>query len=291
MSPERSHAAFLICLAGLLTLARVCRIWVETVRRASRLSLCFCVHLVPAHLWFAPVFSYYNLYQSKSDNDLFIAASVFLAPMAFSSVVTMVSKARLMRRRIQQRRAVTRSRLDLATRAFTPAARRAALRMLMERFLLQHDQLVFDERKAANDAHRYEGYGHMLGVLGEVPTLLARCCGSAAPMSIARFVLLVAGYAVRSDQRTLCDAAGISWRPDQSWVVHDTAPARDSVDERGHAGLQGDAPQGFPRRVARARATPSRETPTCGALQSSERHWARKLGFRLGLEPPRRHCD
>ena len=165
------------------------------------------MHLVPAHVWFAPVFSYYNLYQSKSDNDLFIAASVFLAPMAFSSVVTMVSKARLMRRRIQQRRAATRSRSDRATRAFTPAARRAALRMLMERFVLQHDQLVFDERKAANDADRYECYGHMLGVLGEVPTLLVSC-GSAAPVSIAGFVLLAAGHAVRSDQRALCDAAG-----------------------------------------------------------------------------------
>jgi hypothetical protein len=60
--------------------------------------------------------------------------------------------------------------------------------MLMERFVLQHDQLVFDERKAANDADRYQGYGHMLGVLGEVPTLLARCCGSAGPVSIAGFV-------------------------------------------------------------------------------------------------------
>ena len=40
--------------------------------------------------------------------------------------------------------------------------------MLMERFLLQHDQLVFDERKSANDARRYESYGHLLGVISEV---------------------------------------------------------------------------------------------------------------------------
>jgi hypothetical protein len=226
------------------------------------------VHLVPAHLWFAPVYSYHNLYQSKSDNDLFIAASVFLAPMAFSSVVTMVFKARLMRRRIQQRRAATRSRSERVTRAFTPASRRAALRMLMERFVLQHDQLVFGERKAANDAHRYQGYGHMLGVLGEVSTLLARCCGSATQMSIAVFVLLAAGCSIRSDQYNLSDAAGslwqpdqswVLWQPDQSWVVHDSAP--DSADERGHTGIQGDAPEGFPGRVARARAAAGREAP------------------------------
>jgi hypothetical protein len=82
----------------------------------------------------------------------------------------------------------------------------------MERFVLQHDQLVFDERKAANDARRYEGYGHMLGVLAEVSTLLARCCGSATQMSIAVFVLLAAGCAIRSDQRDLLDA-----HPRQPW--------------------------------------------------------------------------
>ncbi len=139
------------------------------------------VPFVPAHPLVCTVFSYYSLHQSKSDNrDLFVAASLFLAPMAFSSVVTVVLKVQLIGRRIKQRGAATRSRADRVTSAFTPAARRAALRMLMERFVLQHDLLDWEERKAANDADRYGGYGYMLGILGEVRT------GSAAPVSIAR---------------------------------------------------------------------------------------------------------
>ncbi len=149
------------------------------------------------------VFSYLTLHRGKSDNpDLFIAASVFLAPMFFSSIVAMVLRAQLIQRRIQSR-AATRSRAGCATRAFTPGARRAALRMLMEQFVLQHDQLAWEERSSANAADRYGSYGYMLGILCEVRT------GSSRTMRIDRGICLLAvGHAVWSDQRDLSDAAG-----------------------------------------------------------------------------------
>ena len=113
------------------------------------------------------VFSYANLYRTTGNTDLFVAASVFLAPMVVLAVGAMVSKLRLMRRRMKQRRPDAIARARTAS-GLTAAARRAILRMLMERFLLQHDQLVFNERKSANDARRYECYGYLLGILSEV---------------------------------------------------------------------------------------------------------------------------
>ncbi len=113
------------------------------------------------------VFSYTSLYRSNNI-DLFVAASVFVGPMAVFSVGAVLSKLTLMRRRIKQRRAEAIARADRETTVMTPAAKRAVLRMLMEKFLLQHDQRDFEERKSANDARRYQGYGYIFGVVSEV---------------------------------------------------------------------------------------------------------------------------
>ena len=113
------------------------------------------------------VYSYVSFYQSGNP-DLFVAASLFVPPMAVFSVGAVLSKLVLMRRRIEQRRADAIARADRETAVMTPAARRAVLRMLMERFLLQHDQRDFEERKSANDARRYEGFGYIFGVVSEV---------------------------------------------------------------------------------------------------------------------------
>jgi hypothetical protein len=155
-----------------VTTAYVCRISAGTVRpRLPRFfSQYFRARLLPnllASLVLCAVYSYVSLY-SSGNTDLFIAASVFVAPMVVFSLGAMASKLMLMRRRIKQRRADAIGRAARATSRLTPAARRAVLRMLMERFLLQHDQLVFDERKSANDARRYQSYGHLLGVVSEV---------------------------------------------------------------------------------------------------------------------------
>ena len=88
--------------------------------------------------------------------------------MVVFAVGTIVSKLMLMRRRIKQRRADAFAGEARTTAVLTPAARRAVLRMLMERFLLQHDQLEFAERKSANVARRYQGYTYLLGVVSEV---------------------------------------------------------------------------------------------------------------------------
>jgi hypothetical protein len=44
---------------------------------------------------------------------------------------------------------------------------RAALHMLLQRFVLQHEEHVYKELKNANDRQRYEGYGYMLGIAME----------------------------------------------------------------------------------------------------------------------------
>ena len=128
-------------------------------------------------LWVCAVFSYASLYRTRGGGnaDLFIAASVFLAPMAVTSLVSVVFKVHLMRRRIHQRRAAATARAARAT--FTPAARQAALRMLMERFVLRHDQLDFEERKSAHDAQRYQCYGYLLGIVSEVRTVFRDAAG------------------------------------------------------------------------------------------------------------------
>jgi hypothetical protein len=114
------------------------------------------------------VFSLVSLSKTKN-TDLFIAATVFLAPMAFCSVASAVFKMWLMQRRLKQRRA-DRPRAGLSKLALTPAARQAALRMLMERFVLRHDQLDFQDRMGANDVCRYETYFYMMHILSEVRT-------------------------------------------------------------------------------------------------------------------------
>ncbi len=43
----------------------------------------------------------------------------------------------------------------------------AALHMLLQRFVLQHEERVYEELKNANDRQRYEGYGYMLGIAME----------------------------------------------------------------------------------------------------------------------------
>ena len=78
-----------------------------------------------------------------------------------------------MQRRLKQRRAA-RPRAGLSKLALTPAARRAALRMLMERFVLRHDQLEFQDRMGANDVRRYETYSYMMHILSEVWTACHR---------------------------------------------------------------------------------------------------------------------
>ena len=155
---------------------------------------------------FGAVYSYANLYQSGSGYaDLFIAASVFVVPMTACSVGTVISKLMLMRRRIKRRRADAVTRAVRATSRLTPAARRALLRMLTERLLLRHDQLQCDERKSANDARRYEGYGYLFGVTSKVRTGSHRTNGSFAhprPQPVMR----AAGTAFRRDQWALFDA-------------------------------------------------------------------------------------
>ena len=44
---------------------------------------------------------------------------------------------------------------------------RAALHMLLQRFVLQHEEHVYKELRSANDRQRYEGYGYMLGIAME----------------------------------------------------------------------------------------------------------------------------
>jgi len=129
--------------------------------------------------------------------------------MAVSSLVSVVFKVHLMRRRIHQRRAAATARAARAT--FTPAARQAALRMLMERFVLRHDQLDFEERKSAHDAQRYQCYGYLLGIVSEVRTVFRDAGGLFTPMSgnhwnACRLAGWLAGCAIRRDQRNLLDA-------------------------------------------------------------------------------------
>jgi hypothetical protein len=128
--------------------------------------------------------------------------------MAVSSLVSVVFKVHLMRRRIHQRRAAATARAARAT--FTPAARQAALRMLMERFVLRHDQLDFEERKSAHDAQRYQCYGYLLGIVSEVRTVFRDAAGlfsAHVRLSLERMPTdWPAGRAIRRDQRDLLDA-------------------------------------------------------------------------------------
>ncbi len=170
------------------------------------------------------VFSYLALYQSKRNFDLFIAASVCMAPMALSSMGAVIIKVRLMRRRILQRRAAARATAAHASRRLTPAARRAALRMLVGRFVLQHDQLNFDERKGENDRHRHESYAYMIGILCEVrPTHVVRrvaldaVCLAVCSASCARCFVLPCFIVCVAKTRSVCWTSYA--RCDATWCV------------------------------------------------------------------------
>ena len=44
---------------------------------------------------------------------------------------------------------------------------RAALHMLLQRFVLQQEERIHEELRNTNDRQRYEGYGYMLGIAME----------------------------------------------------------------------------------------------------------------------------
>jgi hypothetical protein len=128
---------------------------------------------------FCAVFGYIELARSGY-SDLFIAASVFIAPALLASVLSVAVKGRLMIRRLRHRQAVANG----ADAAIVARARsrstqmRIALRMLAQRFVLAHDERAYEERKSANDLERYEGYTYMLGIATEawLPTLGSDAC-------------------------------------------------------------------------------------------------------------------
>jgi hypothetical protein len=105
--------------------------------------------------------------------------SVFIVPALLASVLSVAVKGRLVVRRFKDRRAATHG---AAAAAATSRSRsiqmRAALPMLAKRFVLKHDELVYKERKSANDRDRYEGYNYMLGIAVEacLPTLGPTTC-------------------------------------------------------------------------------------------------------------------
>ena len=113
------------------------------------------------------VFGYFSLYEVSHDRgfrDLFIAESVFIVPALLSSVLAIAVKGRLLLRRVKRRRA------DAASAVKERRNRKqmsTALYMLLQRFVLQHEEHVYEELKNANDRQRYEGYGYMLGIAME----------------------------------------------------------------------------------------------------------------------------
>jgi hypothetical protein len=112
---------------------------------------------------FCAVFGYVRLYR-RGVWDLFIAESVFIVPALLSSVLAIAVKGWLLLRRVKRRRADAASAVKEKTnRQQMPAA----LHMLLQRFVLQHEEHVHEELKNANDRQRYEGYGYMLGIAME----------------------------------------------------------------------------------------------------------------------------
>jgi hypothetical protein len=116
---------------------------------------------------FCAVFGYFSLYEVSHERgfrDLFIAESVFIVPALLSSVLAIAVKGRLLLRRVKRRRADAASAVKERTNR---QQMRAALHMLLQRFVLQHEEHVYEELKNANDRQRYEGYGYMLGIAME----------------------------------------------------------------------------------------------------------------------------
>ena len=118
---------------------------------------------------FCAVFGYYSLYIYNAAapgacGDLFIAESVFIVPALLSSVLAIAVKGWLLLRRVKRRRADAASAVkERRNHKQMPAA----LHMLLQRFVLQHEEHVYEELKNANDRQRYEGYGYMFGIAME----------------------------------------------------------------------------------------------------------------------------
>ena len=89
---------------------------------------------------------------------------MFIVPALLSSVLAIAVKGRLLLRRVKRRRADAASAVKERTNR---QQMRAALHMLLQRFVLQHEEHVYEELKNANDRQRYEGYGYMLGIAME----------------------------------------------------------------------------------------------------------------------------
>ena len=119
---------------------------------------------------FCAVFGYFSLYK-RGFGDLFVAESVFIVPALLSSVLAIAVKGRLLLRRVKRRQADAVAGIrEVSASAVKERNRKqmsAALRMLLQRFMLQHEEHVYEELKNANDRQRYEGYGYMLGIAME----------------------------------------------------------------------------------------------------------------------------
>ena len=92
---------------------------------------------------------------------------MFIGPAVLSSLLIIVLKGRLVVRRVAERKQMAVQRLKEDVRG-NRMLMRASLGMLAARFVLQHDARAYEELKSANDRHRYEGYGNILGIITEV---------------------------------------------------------------------------------------------------------------------------
>ena len=90
---------------------------------------------------------------------------MFIVPALVSSVSAIAVKGWLLLRRVKRRRADAVS--ASAVKERRNRTQSAVLHMLLQRFVLQHEEHVYKELKNANDRERYEGYGYMLGIAME----------------------------------------------------------------------------------------------------------------------------
>ena len=97
---------------------------------------------------------------------------MFIVPALVSSVSAIAVKGWLLLRRVKRRRAdAVAGMWEASASAVKERKNRkeisAALHMLLQRFMLQHEGHVYEELVNANDRQRYEGYGYMLGIAME----------------------------------------------------------------------------------------------------------------------------
>ena len=152
-----------------------CRTSAETVRGPSlQFPRPLCLVFERSHVCrFCAVFGYFSLYQAADKRDLFIAESVFIVPALLSSVLAIAGKGWLLLRRVKRRRAdagsasAVKERRNRKQMSAVLHSRQTVLYMLLQRFVLQHEEHVYEELKNANDRQRYEGYGYMLGIAME----------------------------------------------------------------------------------------------------------------------------